>query len=365
MVFTMNKGFIISFVFLLLSALLVILFIIHRIFFSIPWIDTIYNTIVPFLSLIFYKYSIYIYGAILIAYVLLFVLFVLGYNLAKTIQLSGSIIYIFSLLGFVLITFAIINYTYIGILFNRDLALNTRLMLILLFLPINFALSLILFLVDVDFIIFFKDLIKARKVWNHKRPKFNVEVKGKMTSINIETEEHLFTPVPMLIIAKYLQSQGYSISWFVRGAFNHLFSLIVTYLAGWPRSRNVLFRFMGMKIGRNCHISQKAIPDPLLPELIEFEDGSGCGIGVILLTHNAMNVKHGSFSFGPIKICENARIGAYSLILPGVTIGRGSIIGARSVVADDIPPYSIAIGSPAKVVRQLNEDEKEEVNKKY
>ena len=74
---------------------------------------------------------------------------------------------------------------------------------------------------------------------------------------------------------------------------------------------------------------------------------------------------HGTFSFGPIKISENARIGAYSVILPGVTIGKGSIIGARSLVANDIPPYSIAYGSPAKVVRQLTDEEKEEVDIEY
>ena len=361
----MRKGFIISFGILLLSAIFIILFIINQIFFSIPWIDTIYNYVGPWLSLIFYEYCIFVYGGILIAYVLLLVLFVLGYNLAKTRQFTGSIIYIFSLLGFVLITLIVSYYTYFSILFNQDLTLNTRLMLVLLFLPINFAFSLILFLINIDFFIFFKDLIKARKIWKHKRPEFEIKVKGKITYINIETDEHLFTPVPMLVIAKYLQSKGFSISWFVKGAFNHLLSLIITYLIGWPRARNILFRFMGMKIGKNCHISQKSIPDPLLPELIEFEDGSGCGIGVKMLTHNAMNIKHGSFSFGPIKVCENARIGAYSVILPGVTIGKGSIIGTRSLVADDVPPYSIVYGSPAKVVRQLTESEKEEVNKKY
>ena len=40
-------------------------------------------------------------------------------------------------------------------------------------------------------------------------------------------------------------------------------------------------------------------------------------------------------------------------------------VGANSVVTNDIPPYSIATGSPAKVVRQLTESEKVEVNKKY
>lgn len=361
----MKKGIIISLLFLLLSAVFIILFIINRIFLPIPGIDIIYTYIIPWLSLIFYKYSIFIYGGILIGYVFLFVLFIFGYNLAKTSQLTGSIMYIFSLLGFVSITFIVSYYTYFGILFNQDLTLNTRFMLILLLLPVNFTFSLILFPLNVDYFIFFKDMIKARKVWKHKRPEYTIEVKGKMTYINIETDEFIFTPVPMLIIAKYLQSQRFSIAWFVKGAFNHILSLIITYLVGWPRSRNMLFRFLGMKIGKNCHISQKAIPDPLLPNLIEFEDGSGCGIGVKLLTHNAMNIKHGSFSFGPIKICKNARIGAYSIILPGVTIGEGSIIGTNSLVMDDIPPYSIALGSPAKVVRQLTEAEKEEVNKNY
>ncbi len=361
----MKNGIIISLLFLLLSAVFSILFIVNRIFLPIPWIDIIYINIMPWLSLIFYKYSIFIYGGILIGYVFLFVLFIFGYNLAKTSQLTGSIMYIFSILGFVSVTFIVTYYSYFGILFNQDLTLNTRLMLILLLLPVNFTFSLILFPLNVDYFIFFKDLIKARKVWKHKRPEYKIEVKGKITYIKIETDEHIFTPVPMLIIAKYLQSQRFSIAWFVKGAFNHIISLIITYLIGWPRSRNMLFRFLGMKIGKNCHISQKAIPDPLLPDLIEFEDGSGCGIGVKLLTHNAMNIKHGSFSFGPIKICKNARIGAYSIILPGVTIGEGSIIGTNSLVVDDIPPYSIALGSPAKVIRQLTEAEKEEVNKNY
>ena len=361
----MRKGLILSFILFALSALFIILCVITAIFFPVPIIDSIYNSIVDGLSLVFYDYIVFVYGVIFIAYVVFILLFSLGYNLAKSKQLSGSILYIFSLLAIITITFIGSQFTFLSILFNQDLTLNTRLMLFLLFLPIDFALSLILFLINIDFFVFFKDLVKARKVWKHKKPKFEIEEKGKITYINIETEEHIFTPIPMLIIAKYLQSQKFSISWFVKGAFNHLFSVIISYLIGWPRARNKMFRFMGMKIGNNCHISQKAVPDPLLPELIEFENGSGCGIGVKLLTHNAMHIKHASFSFGPIKVCENARIGAYSIIMPGVTIGKGSIIGARSVVVDDIPPYSIAHGSPAKVVRQLNESEKEEVNKNY
>lgn len=360
-----KKGFLIAFIILIFNVIIVISFIINRIFFSIPYIDLMYDLIIPYFFLIFYNYTLYIYAVILIAYTSFLLIYVLGYNLTKTSPLTGSIVYVFSLLGFVLLTFIIFNYTLASVLFNRDLTLSTRLMLILLFLPVDFALSLILFVVTIDLYTFCKDLIKARHVWKHERPDFKIEVKGKITYINIDTDQHLFTPVPMLIIAKYLESKGFSISWFIKGAFNHILSLLTTYLAGWPRGRNKLFRMIGMKIGNNCHISQKAIPDPLLPELIEFEDGSGCGIGVKMLTHNAMHIRHGTFSFGPIKVCENARIGAYSILLPGVTVGKGSIIGANSVVAEDIPPYSIAFGSPAKVVRELTESEKAEVNKKF
>ncbi len=359
----MKKGFVLPFIILIVFSVVIILFVINRLFLSIPWINTIYEFIVPWLSLFFYEYNMYIYGGILIAFTFLLTLYVTAYNLAKYKQLTGSILYIFSLVGFVVIIFVASSFSYFSILFNQDLTLNSRLMLFILFLPITFALSLVLFLINIDFIVFFKDLVKARKVWKHNMPEFDVQVKGKITYINIDTEEHIFTPIPMLIIAKYLQSKGFSISWFVKGAFRHIISLIITYLIGWPRARNKLFRFTGMKIGKNCHISQKAAPDPLLPDLIEFEDGSGCGIGVKMLTHNAMHIKHGTFSFGPIKVCENARIGAYSVILPGVTIGKGSIIGAGSVVTEDIPPYSIAYGVPAKVIRKLNEDEKNEVDK--
>jgi acetyltransferase-like isoleucine patch superfamily enzyme len=59
----------------------------------------------------------------------------------------------------------------------------------------------------------------------------------------------------------------------------------------------------------------------------------------------------------PIRIGRNTWIGFDSCILPGVTIGAGSIIGARSVVTEDVPPYTIAAGNPARPVRQLEREE--------
>ncbi len=55
----------------------------------------------------------------------------------------------------------------------------------------------------------------------------------------------------------------------------------------------------------------------------------------------------------PIHIGANVWIGFDACVLPGVTIGEGSIVGARSVVTTDVDPYTIVAGNPARVIRRL------------
>jgi acetyltransferase-like isoleucine patch superfamily enzyme len=52
----------------------------------------------------------------------------------------------------------------------------------------------------------------------------------------------------------------------------------------------------------------------------------------------------------PIVVEEDVWLGASVIILGGVTVGRGSVVGAGAVVTQDLPPYSIARGVPARVV---------------
>ena len=96
---------------------------------------------------------------------------------------------------------------------------------------------------------------------------------------------------------------------------------------------------------------------------IEIGDDVLIGSNVLITDHS-----HGIFSYdnmdkpwaerelcskGPVIIEKNVWIGENTCILSGVTIGKGSVIGAGSIVTHDIPAYSLAVGSPARVVKQI------------
>ena len=61
----------------------------------------------------------------------------------------------------------------------------------------------------------------------------------------------------------------------------------------------------------------------------------------------------------PVHIGKNCWIGAGAIVLPGVTIGDNTVIGAGSVVTKDIPSNVVALGNPCRVVREINEHDKE------
>ncbi|MEN6357334.1 MAG: sugar O-acetyltransferase [Armatimonadota bacterium] len=79
----------------------------------------------------------------------------------------------------------------------------------------------------------------------------------------------------------------------------------------------------------------------------------------IITEEHAMGVKQrlaGLEYTHPVNIGDNVWICAGAIILPGVTIGDNCVIGAGSVVTKDIPPNSLAVGNPCKVIRTLTND---------
>lgn len=88
--------------------------------------------------------------------------------------------------------------------------------------------------------------------------------------------------------------------------------------------------------------------------------GNNVVIGPNAVFHSAthdykrLNLPNSSRS---IIVKDNVWIGGNSIILPGVTIGEGTIIGAGSIVSKDIPPWSVVVGNPAKTIRRREIDE--------
>lgn len=73
--------------------------------------------------------------------------------------------------------------------------------------------------------------------------------------------------------------------------------------------------------------------------------GSHCSIySVSTIDHKA----------GTITLKKNCKIGSHSVIMPGVTVGENSIVGAFSFVVEDIPANVVAFGIPARVVKALS-----------
>jgi acetyltransferase-like isoleucine patch superfamily enzyme len=114
-----------------------------------------------------------------------------------------------------------------------------------------------------------------------------------------------------------------------------------------------LFRKRGARIGKNCRFQIRWLASE--PYLVDIGDHVFISTGVMLHTHDGGTwvlrekdpVLH---VFGPIIIEDNCIIGVEAQILPNVRIGRNSIVGAGSVVITDIPPNSIAMGVPARVI---------------
>lgn len=80
---------------------------------------------------------------------------------------------------------------------------------------------------------------------------------------------------------------------------------------------------------------------------VEIEDGVQLGSHCSIYSHSTIDNKKGK-----VVIKKGAKIGAHTTIMPGVTIGENSVVGAYSFVKKDIPANSLAFGIPAKVIEE-------------
>ncbi|MDW8349553.1 MAG: acyltransferase [Verrucomicrobiae bacterium] len=111
-----------------------------------------------------------------------------------------------------------------------------------------------------------------------------------------------------------------------------------------------------LKIGSHCFINHYAFID--CHHQITIEDRCLIGPYAYICDFDHVTVtEQERFSTAPVCIQSDVWIGAHACILKGVTVGHHSIIAAGAVVTDSIPPFSIAAGVPARVVKKIQSND--------
>ena len=152
-----------------------------------------------------------------------------------------------------------------------------------------------------------------------------------------------------------------------RGNFKGMF-FIICYRIAHSFTRNKALYIVGSPIWLLYRFIFRWIMGIDIPEKVEI--GKGCqvchGVGLVIHPDTKIgdNVKiHQNTTIGsreqegrPPIIGNNVIIGANCVILGNIIIGDNSVIGAGSVVVKDVPPFSVVVGNPGKVIKQRNEN---------
>lgn len=128
------------------------------------------------------------------------------------------------------------------------------------------------------------------------------------------------------------------------------------------------WRKMGCHVGNNVSIGHSVGCDIGNTNLIYVEDNVIITNHCILLCHrrDMTGYRKGDdgtklpYIYAPVILKKGCQLGMGTIVMPGVTIGEGAIVGARSVVTRDIPAWTIAAGSPAKVIKEIAERKNDE-----
>ncbi len=111
----------------------------------------------------------------------------------------------------------------------------------------------------------------------------------------------------------------------------------------------------GITIGKNCFLGEYNVVRGQGGVTIGNDVYTGPMVQIVAVNHVYRDpdrpIREQGITAKGIVIEDDVWLGAGAVVLDGVTIGRGSVIGAGAVVASDIPPYSLAVGTPAKAVK--------------
>lgn len=112
-------------------------------------------------------------------------------------------------------------------------------------------------------------------------------------------------------------------------------------------------------IGARCHIGPQVTLDLTGP--VRLEDECTIALNAQILTHHDVGyspLRHRAYPtlVAGVVIERGAFIGAGAVILAGVRVGQCSLVAAGSVVVEDVPPWSVVAGNPARIIKQMDPD---------
>jgi acetyltransferase-like isoleucine patch superfamily enzyme len=102
-----------------------------------------------------------------------------------------------------------------------------------------------------------------------------------------------------------------------------------------------------LELGENTEIGSFTVIDAF--KGVRIEDDVKIGFGCTILSYSSIDSKGGK-----TVLCKNCKIGSSTVIMPGVTVGKNSIIGANSFLNVNIPPNEVWVGSPAKYLKDVD-----------
>ncbi len=129
------------------------------------------------------------------------------------------------------------------------------------------------------------------------------------------------------------------------GTKNRLLQMLARGAPGATTWRVRLHRWRGVNIGEGVWIGYDAIIETAYPHLVTIKDRAAVGMRATIIAHMRESQS--------VVIEEDAIVGPGAIVLPNVTIGRGSIVTAGSVITTSVPPMTMVQGNPAVPIARI------------
>lgn len=118
-------------------------------------------------------------------------------------------------------------------------------------------------------------------------------------------------------------------------------------------------RWRGVKIGAECFIDPSATLETAYPEHITIGNDARVTANAIIMTHIKAShylreTGHVPRVIKPVVLEDHCFIGVGAIVMPGVTVGTGAVVGSGAVVINSVPPHTLVMGNPAKVVKTFS-----------